>query len=163
MLQNTWMHACVIQSRVTAALGRAQPRISVLSSSDSMRFVTHATVQSCAAGARMTAADAPGADTSEKRIFACSKGCGRTYTRKYKRKRHSRKCTGPKTCPVPNCSHPDILFVYGLDNLIGYVFEVCANLDRTAEKRNQLPETAPQGDTCKGIQEESKQAATGQS
>ena len=46
--------------------GRAQPYISVLSSSDSMHFVTHAIVQSCAAGARMTSR----LDTSEKRIFS---------------------------------------------------------------------------------------------
>ena len=55
---------------------RAQPYISVLSSSDSMHFVTHAIVQSCAAGARMTTR----VDTSERRVFPCTKGCGRTYT-----------------------------------------------------------------------------------
>ena len=64
---------------------RAQPYISVLSSSDSMHFVTHATIQSCAAGARMTAAGATGLDTSQKRGFSCTKGCGRTYRKKSNR------------------------------------------------------------------------------
>ena len=139
---------------MTAALGRAQPRISVSSRSDSMDFVLHAILQSCAAGARVTTT----VDTSEWRIFTCTEKCGKTFDTKPKWTRHSKKCKGPKTCTVPNCSCPDFS-----GNIIGYVFEVCANLDRTAEKRNQLPETAPQGYTCKGIQEESKQAATGQS
>ena len=144
MLQNTWMHACVIQSRVTAALGRAQPRISVLSSSDSMRFVTHATVQSCAAGARMTAADAPGADTSEKRIrHACTKKCGRTYRRERVRDVHSDDCNGPKKCPYCNVPIPE---PYRGDNIVGCVVLKCVQTSTALpKKRNQLHEEASGG------------------
>ena len=120
---------------LTAALGRARPRISVLSSSDSMRFVTHATVQSCAAGARVTTT----VDTSVRRIFTCTEKCGKSFDTKPKWTRHSKKCKGLKTCTVPNCSCPDFS-----GNIIGYVFEGCANLDRTAEKRNQLYAKAPE-------------------
>ena len=127
--------------------GRAQPSISVSSSSNSMRFVTHALVQTCAAGARMTSR------------YACPKGCGRTYTRKDKRDYHAKKCKGPKTCPVPNCSYPDIRG----NNIIGCVFEVCANLDRTAKKRNQLHGKAHQRETSRGIQGDPKQVATEES
>ena len=90
---------------------RAQPYIFVLSSSNSMHFVIHAIVQSCAAGRRMTTI----LDTSQKIVFSCPKGCGRTYTRKNKRDQHTKKCKGPKTCPY--CSYPDI---HG-NNIIGYV------------------------------------------
>ena len=97
---------------------RAQPYISVLSSSNSMHFVTHAVVQSCAAGARMTSE----VDTSRKRVYTCEK-CGTPFSRKDKRDQHSarkgpKECKGPKTCPVPNCSHPA---GYG-SNIIGCVF-----------------------------------------
>ena len=125
--------------------GRAQPSISVLSSSNSMRFVTHALVQTCAAGARMTSV----LNTSGKRRkVACPKGCGKTY-RKARLKDHLKEgCDGCKTCPVPNCSYPDIRG----NNIIGYVFEVCANLDRTAEKRNQLHAKAPERKAPRRIQ-----------
>ena len=94
---------------------RAQPYISVLSSSNSMHSVIHAIVQSCAAGARMTAR----VDTSEKRVFSCTstKGCGETFTRKDNRDRHARTCKGPKTCPY--CPHRNI---YGGD-IIRFVLQ----------------------------------------
>ena len=78
-------------------------------------------------------------DTSERRIFTCTEKCGKSFDTKPKWTRHSKKCKGLKTCTVPNCSCPDFS-----GNIIGYVFEVCANLDRTAEKRNQLHAKAPE-------------------
>ena len=120
MLQNTWMHALCGTSVSDSGAGdsssisepRAQPYISVLSSSNSMHFVTHAVVQSCAAGARMTSE----VDTSQKRGFACLK-CGKLSTHKGTHNRHSKICKGPKTCDY--CS-------YNGNNIIGYVFEACA-------------------------------------
>ena len=97
---------------------RAQPYISVSSSSDSMHFVTHATIQSCAAGARMTSE----VDTSERRNadgkFPCTKKCGGAYMRKRVRDKHSEECEGPKACLVPTCSYMN---TEG-SNIIGCVF-----------------------------------------
>ncbi len=57
----------------------------------------------------------------------CSQGCGKKYTTVSNRNKHERRCRGPKTC-----EHCSFWIVYGC-NIIGYVFEACALLRRTAK------------------------------
>ena len=93
-------------------------------------------MRTCAVGTRMTT-------RAERKVFSCSKKCGRTFPRKSTQTRHSRTCKGPKTCPY--CNYP---YTYG-SNIIGSVLWNLYTTYHSLKGQNWLHEKAPRGKTPK--------------